>query len=69
MCPGEWAQRDISQTGGEAEYTVGGGGEGDEEEEEEGKDGLVRKKAVFSRVLLCFPLCKPWSPAACQQAK
>lgn len=28
MCPGEWAQRDISQTGGEAECTgVERGGE------------------------------------------
>lgn len=93
MCPGEWAQKDISQTGGEAECTggrkrtqqVGARGERSrkrnaEEEKgdgEKGEDRLARgekKKesgagSAFSWVLLCFPLCKPWSPAACQQAK
>lgn len=60
-------------TGGGRAGKVQRGGKGGRE-----KDRLVRKKSGvgggggltgFSWVLLCFPLCKPWSPAACQQAK
>lgn len=49
------------------------------EEEEKGdggeRGGSIGKEkergvgAAFSWVLLCFPLCKAWSPAVCQQAK
>lgn len=64
--------KDISQAEGEQRKCIGEG------RGAERKDRLVSKKkrrllswggTGFSWVLLCFPLCKPWSPAACQQAK
>lgn len=66
--------KDISQTEGSRESALGRGREEDrwvrKKEEVVWRGGLDKGRGPgFSWVLLCFPLCKPWSPAACQQAK
>lgn len=68
--------RGKEEDGARGERESGNRNEEEEEMGEKERGGSIGKEkekggqgAAFSWVLLCFPLCKPWSPAACQQAK